>query len=56
MKGRYKMTNQEIANEILLRIGDRPVPFESVREISLQRFLDSHLYEYPSSSFHSSFK
>lgn len=30
------MTNQEIANEILLRIGDRPVPFESVREISLQ--------------------
>ena len=30
------MTNQEIANEILHRIGDRPVPFESVREISLQ--------------------
>ena len=30
------MTNQEIANEILLRIGERPVPFESVREISLQ--------------------
>lgn len=30
------MTNQEIANEILLRIGDRPVPFESVRGVALQ--------------------
>lgn len=30
------MTNKEIANEILHRIGDRPIPFESVREIALQ--------------------